>query len=98
MAEKHVTVCDRCGSEVSKPHGRYSVRAVAVESDSYLAGRMDLCEPCGSLLHSWLSKDNATTQGDRGAPRGMRGPDWREVCPHNVPCAGPCPTPHYARR
>lgn len=88
MANETRTVCDRCGSDV---RGKGHVVRLDGGPDR------DMCDPCFGLLRSWVGRDNATAQGDRRAPAGMRGPGWREVCPHHVPCGGPCPTPHYTR-
>ena len=59
--------------------------------------KMDVCDPRFQLVRSWLGRSNITEQGDYGRPASNRGPGWVEVCPHHVPCAGPCPDAHYAR-
>ena len=56
---------------------------------------MDLCHSCFQPLEHWLSRDNTTRQGDHGRPLRFRGPRYREVCSHSIPCAGPCPQPMW---
>jgi len=88
MAQKTVRTCDRCGKDT---HGRF--RTIAIHGPK--ARTMDLCGPCWEPLERWLSRNNATIQGDTNRPKDLRGPGWVEVCPHHIPCAGPCPTPQW---
>lgn len=83
--KRSIVTCDRCLKEAHKVH------VVTLDDDKPL----DVCEECFNLLKYWLGKSNVSTQGDRHRPREFRGPGWVEVCPHHVPCAGPCPTPSY---
>lgn len=83
-----VTRCDRCGGE----ENARKIHRVSLDRKG-----MDLCDNCLGPLKSWLSRDNTTSPGDNNRPRGVRGPGWREVCPHYVPCAGPCPSASYER-
>lgn len=89
--KQEVTICDRCRKNASGDHG------VALRGSGGFRNELDLCPECYALLARWLERDNATVQGDGNRPKEFRGPGWREVCPHHVPCGGPCPTPHYER-
>ena len=101
MAELHTRICDRCRQDT---HGRYKVVTIHVQThvgadhDHIERESMrDICIPCMELLERWIGRSNISTQGDRHRPKEFRGPEWVEVCPHHVPCAGPCPTPQWRR-
>jgi hypothetical protein len=92
---RSTTTCDRCrreGADVQILGVTVKRKKLVRIAHGPQAGIFDLCIDCWRALESWLSPDNANF-GDSGG----RGPGWREVCSHNIPCGGSCPNPYLQR-